>query len=57
MGILIQGMLLTVNSLVAMLNALPTITSTKTITLGVYNMRKLTAVQIAIATAKRQTVA
>lgn len=40
-----------------MLNALPTVTSTKTITIGTINIRKLTAEQIAIATNKGWTVA
>lgn len=48
---------LTIESLLNILNALPTVTSTKTVTLGTYNRRKLTAAQIAIATAKGWTVA
>ena len=48
---------LTIASLLNIINALPTVTSTKTLTLGAYNKRKLTAEQIAIATNKGWTVA
>ena len=48
---------LTAESLVRILNALPTLSAAKTITLGTLNKNKLTADQIAIATNKGWTVA
>lgn len=48
---------LTIESLVAILNRLPTVTAARTITLGQINKLKLTAEQIAIATQKGWTVA
>ena len=48
---------LTPESLVRILNALPTLSTAKTITLGALNKNKLTADQIAIATNKGWTVA
>ena len=48
---------LTITSLVNILTGLPTITTSKTITLGQTNKLKLTAEQIAIATQKGWTVA
>ena len=48
---------LTKESLVNILNRLPSVTGSKTITLGVSNYNKLTASQIAVATQKGWTVA
>ena len=48
---------LTITSLVNIISHLPTLSSTKTITLGTVNKLKLTAEQIAVATQKGWTVA
>ena len=48
---------LTHESLVKTLNALPTTETALTLTIGSVNMQKLTATEIAIATAKGWTVA
>ena len=48
---------LTKESLLSILNNLPTISSTKTVTLGSTNLAKLTASDIKIATDKGWTVA
>ena len=45
------------SSLVAIFNRLPTVTGTKTITIGTANQNKLTAAELAIATAKGWTIA
>lgn len=47
---------LTVESLVNIMNALPTITSTKTCTIGTTNLAKLSPEQLAIATSKGWTI-
>lgn len=47
---------LTVDSLVNIMNALPTITSTKTCTIGTTNLSKLSAEQLAIGTSKGWTI-
>ncbi len=48
---------LSVESLVSIINKLPTVTAARTLTLGVAHRNKLTAEQIAVATAKGWTVA
>ena len=48
---------LTPASLVSIIDRLPTVTTTKTLTLGQHNRLKLTAAQIAVATGKGWTVA
>ena len=52
-----QALKLTVESLVNIIDALPTVSAARTLTLGQTNMNKLTAAQIAVATGKGWTVA